>query len=139
MIVRSRKLMAEINVVPYIDVMLVLLVIFMVTVPLIQQGVEVNLPEAPAKTIDSGEIPDPLIVTVDEKGNLFVNKGEPINYKPSPALLIQQIKKWLPASGNEIYIRGDRLVDYGSVVSVLVILQNAGIENVGLITQPEDG
>lgn len=135
---RTRKLMSEINVVPYIDVMLVLLIIFMVTVPLIQQGVEINLPEAPAEIMDSGEVPEPLIVTVDANGNLFINKGTLANQAISKQQLAEQVLQWLPASENKVYIRGDRAVAYADVVTALVTLQNAGISDIGLITQPSE-
>ncbi len=128
--------MAEINVVPYIDVMLVLLIIFMVTVPLIQQGVEVDLPKATAKTIDSSEIPDPLIVTVDSQGRTFLNKGPAANQPLVTGSLIKQVRQLLSGTQGEVYVRGDRTAEYGDVIGVMVILQNAGADSIGLITQP---
>ena len=127
--------MSEINVVPYIDVMLVLLIIFMVTVPLIQQGVEVDLPVAPAQVMDPSELPDPLIVTIDESGRIYVNKGEAAGRPLSPEGLVAQAAVLLPAMGGEVYVRGDESADYGNVVSAMVILQNAGADQIGLITQ----
>ena len=138
MSLRSHKLMSEINVVPYIDVMLVLLIIFMVTVPLIQQGVEIELPQAPAKTLDSGEVPDPLIVTVNDKGVLFVNKGIFANRSISEKQLVGEIKKWLPVTEGKVYVRGDSSANYGDVVAAMVVLQNAGATDIGLITQPAE-
>ena len=135
---RTRKLMAEINVVPYIDVMLVLLIIFMVTVPLIQQGVEVDLPRASAELMDPSQIPNPLIVTVDRRGQASLNRGAAANRPLSPQLLYEQINLLLPDAAGEIYVRGDRHADYGSVIAVMVALQNAGAENIGLITQPSE-
>jgi biopolymer transport protein TolR len=112
--IKRRKPMAEINVVPYIDVMLVLLVIFMVTAPLFHQGVEVDLPSAPAKPLEKiDENQEPLIISIDRSGQVFANKSD----TPSEPM-------------------GDNGVDYGRVVTVMVMLQAAGAENVGLITEP---
>lgn len=133
---RRRSLMAEINVVPYIDVMLVLLVIFMVTVPLIQQGVEVNLPSAEAEIIANQDAPDPLIVTVDKKGNVSLNQGAAANRRLSPDLLARELKPLLPIVGNQVYVRGDRDAQYGQVMAVMIILQRAGVSDLGLMTRP---
>lgn len=136
-----RKPMAQINVVPYIDVMLVLLVIFMVTAPLFYQGVEVNLPTAPAEPIQEllNETKEPLIVTIDKEGrisaNLIRESGKTFDLSEfeqlAPGLIAQ-------AQGTGTYIRGDTGVDYGQVVRVMVALQAAGAQNIGLITQPDN-
>lgn len=131
-----RKLMAEINVVPYIDVMLVLLIIFMVTVPLIQQGVEVDLPKAKTRMMDTSEIPDPLIVTIDGKGRPYLNKGPRANHPLTKDAMTAQIDQLLSTKPGEVYVRGDRNARYEDVIGVMVVLQNAGADSIGLITQP---
>jgi biopolymer transport protein TolR len=135
-----RRPMAEINVVPFIDVMLVLLVIFMVTTPLLTQGVKVDLPQTEAKSIPP-EQKEPLIVTVDPSGNFYLNTAE----KPSQPLtarsLSYQISQQLAPTANSeeqrpVLVRGDKNVNYGKVVEAMVLLQQAGAKSVGLITQP---
>ena len=140
---RRRKPMSQINVVPYIDDMLVLLVIFMVTAPLFNQGVQVDLPQAPSEPIEEfvnqmerGE--EPLIVSVDQQGKIYVNKSSNSEQAMSliefeqlvPGMLAQEPTK-------KAYVKGDLNVFYGRVVRVMVALQNAGASSVGLITQPE--
>ena len=132
-----RKRMSEINVVPYIDVMLVLLVIFMVTAPLFHQGVDVELPSAPAKPLDkTDENQEPLIITVDRNGQIFVNKSDTPSESVADELFRNQIQEILSKESSPVYVRGDNGVDYGRVVTVMVMLQSAGAENVGLITEP---
>lgn len=134
---KRRKPMSDINVVPYIDVMLVLLVIFMVTAPLFHQGVEVNLPSAPAKPLEkTDENQEPLIISVDRAGQLFVNKAENPGEPVADHLFRNQIEEILSKERSPVYVRGDNGVDYGRVVTVMVMLQQAGAENVGLITEP---
>ena len=137
---RRRRYMSEINVVPYVDVTLVLLVIFMITAPLFHQGVEVELPEAPAKQIENTqEVQDPLIVSVDRHGRVFVNKSDSPKRPVPDQLFRNQLGKILSKErGNPVYVRGDRAVDYGRMVAVMVMLQEAGAENVGLITDPAE-
>lgn len=136
--IRRHKRMSEINVVPYIDVTLVLLVIFMVTAPLFHQGVEVELPSAPAKPLKkTDENQEPLIVSVDQTGQVFVNKADSPKDPIPDDLFRNQIREILSKDqGSPIYVRGDKDVDYGRVVTVMVMLQDAGAENVGLITDP---
>ena len=135
--IKRRKRMSEINVVPYIDVMLVLLVIFMVTAPLFHQGVEVELPSAPAKPLEKiDENQEPLIVSVNRSGQIFVNKSDTPSEPVVDALFRNQIEEILSKERSPIYVRGDNGVDYGRVVTVMVMLQEAGAENVGLITEP---
>ncbi len=132
-----RKRMSEINVVPYIDVMLVLLVIFMVTAPLFHQGVEVELPSAPAKPLEKkDENQEPLIISVDRNGQVFVNKSDTPSQPVADADFRNQIEEILSKEASPVYVRGDNGVDYGRVVTVMVMLQTAGAENVGLITEP---
>ncbi|MFK7814895.1 MAG: protein TolR [Gammaproteobacteria bacterium] len=134
---KRRKPMSEINVVPYIDVMLVLLVIFMVTAPLFHQGVEVALPSAPAKPLEkTDENQEPLIISVDRAGLVYVNKSDAPDQPVADELFRNQIEEILSKEVSPIYVRGDNNVDYGRVVTVMVMLQEAGAENVGLITDP---
>ncbi len=135
---RRRKYMAEINVVPYVDVTLVLLVIFMITAPLFHEGVEVELPQAPAKPLEKIEKnQNPLIVSVDRFGQIFVNRSDSPKRPVADDSFRNQIKELLSDKQDDlVYVRGDKDVDYGRVVSVMVMLQDAGAENVGLITDP---
>lgn len=135
---KRRRLMAEINVVPYIDVMLVLLVIFMVTAPLLQQGVEVELPRAPSKPLEENDREnEPLVITVTEMGRMSMNKGDNVNEPLSPEVLAGQVRSILSAQPElPVYVRGDAKADYQYVVEALVLLQGAGADGVGLITDP---
>ena len=140
---QRRKPMAEINVVPYIDVMLVLLVIFMATAPLLTQGVKVDLPQAPSKSIESNES-DPLVVSMRKDGALFMNVGiqgvrrsEEDGTRVTVFSLQEQAGKILRSRANvPVYIKADHNLDYGAVVRVMTVLQKAGAESVGLITDP---
>ncbi|MCP4126224.1 MAG: protein TolR [Gammaproteobacteria bacterium] len=135
----SRRPMAEINVVPYIDVMLVLLVIFMITAPLLTQGVKVDLPLADAEALPP-EADDPVVVSVNAKGEMFIDIGEGKNDPVEPETLMTRVRavlKYRPKT--PIMVRGDRSVDYGRVVEAMVMIQQAGAPNVGLITEiPEE-
>ncbi len=135
----SRRPIAEINVVPYIDVMLVLLVIFMITAPLLTQGVKVDLPQADAEPLPP-EADDPVVVSVNAKGEMFIDIGEGKNDPVEPEILMTRIAavlKYRPKT--PIMVRGDRAVDYGHVVEAMVMIQRAGAPNVGLITEiPEN-
>lgn len=136
---KSRRPMAEINVVPYIDVMLVLLVIFMITAPLLTQGVKVDLPVADAEALPP-EADDPVVVSVNAKGEMFIDIGEGKNEPVEPEILMTRVAavlKYRPKT--PIMVRGDRNVDYGHVVEAMVMIQQAGAPNVGLITEtPEN-
>ena len=131
--------MAEINVVPYIDVMLVLLVIFMITAPLLTQGVKVDLPQADAEPLPQ-EADDPVVVSVNLDGELFIDVGEGKNDPVDEETLINRVAavlKYKPRT--PIMVRGDRNVDYGRVVEAMVLIQAGGAPNVGLITEiPEN-
>ena len=134
-----RKPMSEINVVPYIDVMLVLLVIFMVTAPLTTQGVEVDLPTADSEPLSNEE--DPLVVTVNAQGEIYVNTGMPrpgvLGTRATIFSLADQAEKILEVRPDlPVYVRGDAGVSYGEVVRVMSVLQRAGAASVGLITDP---
>ncbi|MGH8247517.1 MAG: protein TolR [Gammaproteobacteria bacterium] len=131
-----RKVMSEINVVPYIDVMLVLLVIFMITAPLLSQGVKVELPQAPSQPLPQ-EDREPVIVSVDAGGNFFINYGDDQDQPIAPQLLANRLaalKKYQPAT--PVYVKGDRGVNYGRVVELMALLQGAGVDGVGLVTEP---
>ena len=128
--------MAEINVVPYIDVMLVMLVIFMITAPLLTQGVKVDLPEASAEPL-SPDQQEPLIVSVDASGNLYLNIGDEPNTPVDEDALLQRVSAVLRRRQDRtVLVRGDHAVDYGAVVAAMVLLQQAGVPHVGLVTEP---
>lgn len=137
---RQRKnLMSEINVVPYIDVMLVLLVIFMITAPLLTEGVKVNLPQASAKTLDTKE-QEPIVISVDQAGRYFINAATNTNTPIEAEELAQTVASKLTEAKQaglirQVLIKGDRDVNYGKVIAAMVLLQQAGVENVGLITE----
>jgi len=135
--VRKRP-MAEINVVPYIDVMLVMLVIFMITAPLLTQGVKVDLPEAAAQPIEEAD-KEPLVVSVDASGKLYLNVGEAPDTPVDAEGLVQTVAAVLRRQPQKsVLVRGDHAVEYGSVVSAMVLLQQAGVPNVGLVTEPPE-
>lgn len=131
-----RRPIAEINVVPYIDVMLVLLVIFMITAPLLAQGVKVDLPQAPARPLE-GEDKEPLVVSVDVNGDYYVNYGDQQEDPVEPNVLAAKVSALLRHSpGLPVMVRGDENVSYGQVVVLMTILQKAGAPSVGLVTRP---
>lgn len=132
----KRRAMAEINVVPYIDVMLVLLIIFMVTAPLLKQGVDVDLPQAPAKALDVNS-PEPVVISVDQQGRYFVNVSDTPDSALDDQALVAAVKKARAQHKDRpVMVRGDKNGIYQNVVSVLVLLQQADIESVGLVTEP---
>ena len=132
---RHRRVMAEMNVVPYIDVMLVLLVIFMITAPLLAQGVKVDLPQAAAEPVDSRE-QEPLVVTVDAQGLMYVNYGDKQDSPVEADLLMARVNALLRLRPNvPVLVRGDRNVAYGDVVGAMALLQAAGAPSVGLLTE----
>ena len=127
--------MSEINVVPYIDVMLVLLVIFMITAPLLTQGVRVDLPQAEAEPLDV-ESQEPLVVTIDSDANYYVNYGENQDSPVEPQVLAARVSALLRhRPGVSVVVRGDENVPYGDVVLLMTILQRAGAPSVGLMTE----
>lgn len=136
---QKRKLMAEINVVPYIDVMLVLLVIFMVTAPLLTQGIEVELPKANAEPIESVADHEPLVLSVDADGNFYINAGDDED-KPSSGKKISTIVGVILGEKPEtpVFVKADRAVAYGNVVGAMVVLQQAGASNIGFVTDSLD-
>jgi biopolymer transport protein TolR len=127
---RRRRLMSEINVVPYIDVMLVLLVIFMITAPLLTEGVKVDLPQASSKPIDTRDQLT-VVVTVDRQGNYYLDDRQiPTEDLRRKVAAILRARPQTP-----VMIRGDRNVSYGQVVQAMTLLQSAGAGSVGLITE----
>jgi biopolymer transport protein TolR len=137
---RSRKLVAEINVVPYIDVMLVLLVIFMITAPMLTQGIQVNLPKTQAKAIDpSSQMP--IVLSIRSDGRYFLN----VSSKPTDPMAAQAVQARVMAllalskqqheKAPGVYVKADRSVNYGTVASAMALLQRAGADTVGLITK----
>lgn len=134
-----RKPIAEINVVPYIDVMMVLLIVFMVAAPLLTQGVDVDLPKTSAKPMDMPDNEEVLIVSIKADGSYYLNIGKTPETPIALNLLAEQVTKVLRAQPQRpVMIKGDKRVDYGSVVSVMAALQQSGVDNVGLITDPEE-
>ena len=137
--VKKRKLMGEINVVPYIDVMLVLLIIFMVTAPLLTQGIEVDLPKANAEPIESVPDHDPLVVSVDAEGNLYLNAGDNEDQPQAGAEIMRRVGIILGEKPETpVFVKADRAVAYGNVVGAMVVLQQAGATNIGFVTDPLD-
>ena len=135
---KKRRSVSEINVVPYIDVMLVLLIIFMVTAPLLKQGVEVDLPTAPANPLDA-ESPEPIVITVNKQGMMFLNIALKPDNEISEEALIKQLKAALSREPERpVMVRGDANGPYQNVVATLVLLQQANVESVGLVTEPEE-
>lgn len=135
----TKKPMSQINVVPYIDVMLVLLVIFMITAPLVTQGVKVELPQTDSEPLPPDQ-DEPLIVSVDKRGDFYVNIGSDKEKPVTPEVLQVRVAAVLRNSPKTpIMVRGDRNVDYGRVVEAMVLVQQAGAPGVGLITEtPEN-
>lgn len=140
---KRHRPLAEINVVPYIDVMLVLLVIFMVTAPLLFQGVDVNLPTATAKPIVTKQ-QEPIVVSIDAKGNYYLNIAKDPTAVIGVSDLFKQVAselKRIPNSGNNsrpVLVKGDKAINYGKIIQAMVLLQRAGAPNVGLLTKLDD-
>lgn len=135
---RKKKPVSEMNVVPYIDVMLVLLIIFMVTAPLISQGVDVDLPQASAEPInDDGKLP--LVASVDRDGNYFINIGDNQDEPMSAVDVATLVAAHLQVDPETpVVVRGDGNVSYNQVLQLMVLLQRAGAERVGLMTRPPE-
>ena len=130
---RSRSgFVSEINVTPMVDVMLVLLIIFMVTAPMMTQGLDVDLPETTAKSLRQNE--DPLIVTLDKTGKITLGKIE-----VGEALLRQQLEKLFAENSEQpIFLKADKNVAYGVVVNIMAEIKAAGFEKLGMITEPKE-
>ncbi len=139
--VKKRRLLGEINVVPYIDVMLVLLIIFMITAPLLTQGVEVELPKAAAEPLDPELTRDnePLILSLDAAGQLYLNVGDDEDHARAAA----DIKRLAAAvlrrkPDTPVLVKADKRVAYGRVITAMVLLQQAGAAKIGFLTDPAD-
>ncbi len=131
-----RKPMSEINVVPYIDVMLVLLVIFMVAAPMMRPGIDVDLPEAAAGPLDVDENEPTLVVSVKADQTYYINTGE-AEEAVALEVIQEQAGKILTANPDiKVLVEGDRNLPYGVIINLMSVLENAGAENVGLITEP---
>jgi biopolymer transport protein TolR len=132
----KRRQMAEINVVPYIDVMLVLLVIFMITAPMLNQGVKVDLPKTKADAIAQKD-KEPIVVSIDSEGHYFLNIAAKSDQPISKQELFNQIQQTLAKDNTNqraILVKADQHIDYGSVVQAMALLQQAGAPSVGLVT-----
>jgi len=135
--IRKRP-MSEINVVPYIDVMLVLLIIFMITAPLLSQGVKVDLPKVTSEPMPQSD-QEPVIISVNKSGDYYINYGDDQDKPVTPQTLFNRISailKYQPSIS--VYVKGDKEVAYGRVVGVMSLLQNAGVNGIGLVTEPPE-
>jgi biopolymer transport protein TolR len=132
---KRRKLKAEINVVPYIDVMLVLLIIFMATAPLLHLGVDIQLPEAAAKSMQADK--EPIVVSVDKDGNYYLSLGTAPRESVDGKTLVTKVSAFLRQNPQvPVLIGGDGRVDYNKVYQAMVLLQQSGVPKVGLMSQP---
>jgi biopolymer transport protein TolR len=123
---RRRQALSEINVTPFVDVMLVLLIIFMVTAPLLQQGIDINLPQAKGKELAPSER---IVVTIKKSGKIYLNKA---------SLTLKELTAKLSKSKNkEVYLKADKDVPYGNVITVMGELREIGIEKLGMVTEPK--
>ena len=135
---KKRKPLAEINVVPYIDVMLVLLVVFMITAPLLMQGIRVELPQTSSAPMDDDD-EEPIIVSIDVDGNYYLNMGDDQKTPKSINDIAETVGKVLRNNSKKtVLVWGDTKVPYGQIVSLMSKLQGAGAESVGLVTEPPD-
>jgi biopolymer transport protein TolR len=134
---QRRKPMAEINVVPYIDVMLVLLIIFMITAPMLTQGVKVDLPTAAANPVEPpDDNTEPLVISVDAEGLYYITVGDKQDEPVDVQTLATKVQAVLRRNAKTpVMVKGDSAVNYGQVVTLMVHLQQAGAPSVGLITQ----
>ncbi len=134
----KRKPMSEINVVPYIDVMLVLLVIFMITAPLLTKGVEVDLPDTSAEPMPQNQN-EPIVLTVDRKGNYYLNIGDapdkPVNSERVRKLVATVLKR---KPDTPVLVRGDGKAEYQEIITAMSVLKAAGVPKVGLVTEPDE-
>ena len=132
---KKRRVVSEINVVPDTDVMLVLLIIFMITAPIVQQGVEIELPQLAANSLPPEQL-EPVILTVSKSGDYYLNIGDDLTKPVTDAIVTQRITLVLKQKPQTpVLVRGDKDVDYGSVTTAMVLLQSAGVEKVGLMTE----
>ena len=124
------RLMSDINVTPFVDVMLVLLIIFMVTAPMMTQGVDVDLPKVTAEPLDTDQ--DPLIITIDKEGRVYI-----VDFEVTLDFLGQKLSNILAnRSGREVYLKADAGIAYGLVVRVMAEIKSAGVDKLGMVTDP---
>ncbi|GAB5498842.1 MAG: protein TolR [Pseudohongiellaceae bacterium] len=138
---KRRKPMAEINVVPYIDVMLVLLIVFMVTAPLLNQGIEVDLPQANNEPLDIDENLETLVVSITSTGEYFLSIGATGEDRQSVTLdtVGEQVGRIIGANPQiQVLVEGDTTADWGAMINLITTLQRAGVSNPNFITQPMD-
>jgi len=138
---RTRRLMGEINVVPYIDVMLVLLIIFMITAPLLTQGIEVELPKAGAEPLPEELLREhqPLVLSVDREGRFFLNLGSDEETSLDDVTVIERVSAVLRREPRTpVLVKADQTVPYGRVVWGMTLLQDAGAEKIGFVTDPRE-
>ena len=132
-----RKLASDINVVPYIDVMLVLLIIFMITAPLLTQGIDVELPKTDAQPIPTSQ--EPVILSVDNEGRLYLNRGEETSRSLSDKELTDRVAGLIKAQPETmVLVQGDTKASYGDVAHAMTLLQSVGAKKIGFVTQPQD-
>jgi len=128
----ENRAMSEINVTPLVDVILVLLIIFMVTAPMMQQGIDVDLPQTTSQPMEGQE--ERLVITINAKREVFINQE-----KVDPVMLRRRLERTVAAKFNkEVLLRADRSVPYGFVVQTMAEIKNAGIEKLGMVTEPAD-
>jgi len=145
----KKRPMSDINVVPYIDVMLVLLIIFMITAPLLSQGVNVELPKLNSKPMPPEPDNPPVVISVDKEGNYYISFGGATAEDQDKPVEVQTLVNRVAAllkyaqeqkrAKTRVFVKGDTNVPYGKVVELMSLLQNAGVEGVGLITDPPQG
>jgi biopolymer transport protein TolR len=132
---KKRRMNAEMNVVPYIDVMLVLLIIFMVTAPLLTQGIEVELPQTDGENMTKGE--EPITLSVDSKGQFFLNVGDKQSEPLSDEEVVNRAGAVIRNKPQEMFlVEGDAKVPYESVARAMALLQTAGVQKIGFVTDP---
>jgi len=134
---KRRRVIAEINVVPYIDVMLVLLIIFMATAPLVTQGVKVDLPQAAAQSLPDDSKP-PLIASIDKQGRYYLSVGESVESPLDASQMRFLVRAQLAVDEQaQFIVKGDGEVAYKRVIDLMVLLQDAGVPSLGLMTEPD--
>ena len=133
----KKKLLAEINIVPYIDVMLVLLLVFMITTPLLYEGLDIDLPTTEANNVDINKFEEPLMVEINSKGEIRVIQKDNFNQAVSESDLADTIISiYKNKKIDKVYVKGDKNIEYEKVIRLISILNKGGVENIGLITLP---
>jgi len=130
---KNRKMMSEINVTPMVDVMLVLLIIFMVTAPMMTQGVDVDLPKTTSKALR--QVEKPVVITINKKGHIYLNR-----IRGSQKMLREQLIKLARNGGNKrpVFLKADKRIQYGLVAAVMADIKAAGFNKLGMVTKPND-